>query len=787
METHDAGRGPVDASERRGPGDGAIGRLALCLAACAVAAFAGTPGRVSVRGHVFGPDGLAVPRALVKATDGLGRTKAEAAADEAGFYAIEVDAGGVYAFAVTAEGFEPVATTVRQVNADLDGFNLTFGKLQAASEILTVTARIVEPSVDQRDQEVFRRTLFTRDDQVFQTLGAGLSLGQHAGGGKSLEVRRFGFNLDHGGTGGGLRVMVDDILQNTVSGGHAHGYLGNLKGLTPELVADVSLINGPFNAQYGDFSGLGVVNIKTREELPDRLTGRVQFGQYNTRRLFGAYSPAWDTSSGFVGFEHTYSDGPFDRPLEYTRNNLTAAWLRRLSPTETLSFRAFGNTNDSYAAGQIPVDMVEAGRIGRFGFIDPTDGNTSRAGTLAAYYSRQQPDGTAYRVNGMVNRLLFDLFSNFTFFLDDPVTGDGFGQHDSRLQEALNGQYVKPHSWRGAFGTFTGGANYLDNQINLKLYGRQGRVPTDLRTWAHTRIANSAFYGQENLVLASGRLRLDLGLRYDNFHFRVRDRIEDGVPVNTRGGGVWQPKVGLAYTPAPDFPFTFYANYGRGMTSTNARALIADPDSVVTAITDFYQTGFSHNRGRYSAAASFFWIDRSNELVYSADDGSNEFLGPSRSYGFEAKSSVQINRSLSWNGSITKVLNALYRGTEPREYIDRAPHFTAYSALTLTDWKRWSGSLRMRAINHYILNGDEAQSIVPGHTVFDFSVARQLNRWLDLNFAVDNLFDRSFYETFERYTSRLRGETPIERVHGTPGYPRTIIGGVTIRLFPKAL
>ena len=762
-----------------------LSALALCLLSSAGSAAA-QPAKVTVSGHVLDPGGMAVPKARVKATDGLGRTKAETTADDAGAYAIQVEAGGLYSFVVTAEGFELVATGIRQVNADLGNYNLTFGQLAAATETLNVTATVIEPTVDQRDQEIFRRTLFTRDDQVFQTLGAGLSLGQHAGGGKSLEVRRFGFNLDHGGTGGGLRVMVDDVLQNTVSGGHAHGYLGNLKSLTPELVSDVSLINGPFNAQYGDFSGLGVVNIKLREEMPDRVTARAQFGEYNTRRLFGAYSPEWDRTSALIGFEHSYSDGPFERPLEYSRNNLTGVFTRKLSSSQTFSLRLFGNTNDSYAAGQIPLDAVEAGRLSPFGVVDPTDGNTSRAATLAAYWTRQSPDGTTYRVNGTVNRMLFDLFSNFTFFLDDPVGGDGFGQHDSRLQESVSAQYVKPHSWLGTYGTFAGGASHLDNQINLKLYGRQGRVPTDLRTWAHTRIANSGFYGQENLLLARGRLRLDLGLRYDELQFRVRDRIGAG-PLSARGGGVWQPKIGLAYTPSSAVPFTAYANYGRGMTSTNARALIADPLSVLSATTDFYQLGTSYNAGRYSAAASFFRIDRTNELVYAADDGSNEFLGPSRSYGYEGKASVQITRRLSWNGSVTKVLNAFYRDTEPRAYVDRAPHFTAYTALTVNDWKWWSGSLRMRSINRYILNGDEAQSVVPGHTVFDFNIARQLNRWLDLNVAVDNLFDKSYYETFERYTSRLPGEHPLERVHGTPGYPRTIIGGITIRLFPKAL
>jgi hypothetical protein len=77
-----------------------------------------------------------------------------------------------------------------------------------------ITAQTTEPALDLRNAEVFNRTLFPRDDQVFQQLDAGIDAGQHEGGGKSLEFRRFGFNLDHGGENGGLKVLVDDVQQN---------------------------------------------------------------------------------------------------------------------------------------------------------------------------------------------------------------------------------------------------------------------------------------------------------------------------------------------------------------------------------------------------------------------------------------------------------------------------------------------------------------------------------------------------------------------------------------------
>jgi TonB-dependent Receptor Plug Domain len=133
-------------------------------------------------------------------------------------------------------------------------------------ESLVISATALNPTIDQRNDNVYKSTLFSRDDQIFDTLAAGINAGQHEGGGKSLEIRRFGFNLDHGGVNGGLKVLVDDVQQNQPTQGHGQGYLGALKTLTPELVDDVDILNGPFSAEYGDFSGLGASSCVGQNE-----------------------------------------------------------------------------------------------------------------------------------------------------------------------------------------------------------------------------------------------------------------------------------------------------------------------------------------------------------------------------------------------------------------------------------------------------------------------------------------------------------------------------------------
>ena len=281
---------------------------------------------------------------------------------------------------------------------------------------IVVTASPVEPTIDRRNTEIFDKTLFSRDDQIFHALDAGINAGQHEGGGKSVEIRRFGFNLDHGGVSGGLKVLVDGVQQNQSTQGHGQGYLGSLKSLTPELVQEVSIVNGPFSVEYGDFSGLGVVHIKLRESLPDQWTARIQGGSFNSYRGFLGYSPELKNGDALLAYEGSSSDGPFQNALQYRRDNVTGNYTRRFSSQQSLGFRFNGARNSFYSSGQIPLDEVAAGRLDRFGFIDPNDGGRVRSGTAAIYYRKDGAGGDTFKVDGFVGRSLFDLYSNFTFF-----------------------------------------------------------------------------------------------------------------------------------------------------------------------------------------------------------------------------------------------------------------------------------------------------------------------------------------------------------------------------------
>jgi TonB dependent receptor-like, beta-barrel/TonB-dependent Receptor Plug Domain len=563
---------------------------------------------------------------------------------------------------------------------------------------LIISASQLDPAIDRRNEAVYRDTLFSRDDQVFHTLDAGVNAGQHEGGGKSLEIRRFGFNLDHGGVSGGLKVLVDNVQQNQSTQGHGQGYLGQLKSLTPELVKDVDILNGPFSAEYGDFSGLGVVHIRLKESLDDQFIARLQGGSFGSFRTFLGYSPELKKGKAIIAYEGSRTDGPFINPIDYRRDNITANYIRNLSETKSLGVKFNLGRNDFVSSGQIPLDEIAAGRLDRFGFIDPDNGGRVRSGIFSAYFKKESGDGSVFKLDGFIARSIFDLYSNFTFFLNNETDGDEIQQHDSRLQEGANAQFLRPYKLFDRRALFIAGANYHDNQINVGLNNSINRAPVSVATRANARVTNAAGYVRHGLDLFHGHVHVDAGIRYDYFRFRVDDRA-DPASSGAHGASRAQPKFNLSVTPADRLPLTLYFNYGRGISSQDARGVVQRPGGERVSTTDFYQTGASLNFKRASFSGDLFLIDRSNEQVYIPDDGSFEFKGPSRAYGFEAKTSIKLTKYLAFNGGLTRVMNAFYRGTAPRIYVDSAPHLTGNAALTFAGWKGWSGSLRYRHIN----------------------------------------------------------------------------------------
>src|SRR5688572_22672347 len=259
----------------------------------------------------------------------------------------------------------------------------------------------------------------------------GLFIGQHQGGGKAEQIFLRGFDIDHGTD---INVTVDGLPVNMVSHAHGQGY-ADLHFLIPELTGNVDYGKGPYYTQYGNMGTAGYVSMNTLNSL-DKSTVKLEGGQFNTLRglamidLLSSRQKQKGTNA-YVASEFLYSDGPFDSPQHFKRFNLFGKLNTNIGASK---LTLIGSTLNSGwdASGQIPERAVKSGQIGRFGYIDNTEGGYTNRTNASAQLTSYISSNATWENQAYYSNYNFNLHSNFTFFLNDPVNGDQIRQREGR-------------------------------------------------------------------------------------------------------------------------------------------------------------------------------------------------------------------------------------------------------------------------------------------------------------------------------------------------------------------
>lgn len=294
-----------------------------------------------------------------------------------------------------------------------------------------VTRIDLETQPVQSAQEVLRRV-------------PGLFIGQHAGGGKAEQLFLRGFDLDHGTD---IAVSVDGMPVNMVSHAHGQGY-ADLHFLIPELIDEIDFGKGPYYAKKGDFNTAGYVDFKRKERLDQSLIQQ-EVGAFNTRRTLGMLGISnQPDQSGYLAGEFLRSDGPFESPQHFNRVNLTGSYTKRMENLDKWTLLASHFASDWDASGQIPQRAVDEGLISRFGSIDDTEGGQTSRNDLKLDYQKTLSSTDLIKTSFYLSQYQFELYSNFTFFLEDPVNGDQIRQKENRHILGFNNEWQ--HALKGA-------------------------------------------------------------------------------------------------------------------------------------------------------------------------------------------------------------------------------------------------------------------------------------------------------------------------------------------------
>ena len=129
--------------------------------------------------------------------------------------------------------------------------------------------------------------------------------------------------------------------------------------------------------------------------------------------------------------EYLYSDGPFDSPQGLTRLNGFGKYTTEFQ-NHFLTIQGSAFTSSWNASGQIPQRAVAAGTLSRFGAIDDTEGGETSRNNVSMKLSTVINESTLTETQVYYSNYDFELYSNFTFFLNDPENGDQIRQRESR-------------------------------------------------------------------------------------------------------------------------------------------------------------------------------------------------------------------------------------------------------------------------------------------------------------------------------------------------------------------
>ncbi len=605
----------------------------------------------------------------------------------------------------------------------------------------------------------------------------GLFIAQHAGGGKAEQIFLRGFDLDHGTD---ISISVDGMPVNMVSHAHGQGY-ADLHFLIPETVEKVNFDKGPYNAAKGNLATSAFVDFSTRDFL-DHNSIKVEAGQFNTQRAVGQLKifnkqTAKSRQQFYIASEYSTTDGYFESPQDFHRFNIMGKYSTWFGNQSQLTILASTFDSKWNASGQVPDRAVKAGIIGRFGAIDNTEGgNTSRT-NITVKYNHQRKNGWKATDQLYFTRYKFNLYSNFTFFLEDPVDGDMINQREGRNVFGFATTETKSYFIAGKKATTEFGAGFRADDVNdIALAKAPARIFKEYIQLGDVKEFNGYLYVNQDMEL-SDKWNLNAAVRYDNLKFQYKDKLASATAFSKQKRGIVSPKLNISY--APNQQVKFYLNNGIGFHSNDTRVILANDAKKILPRVIGTDLGMIVKPNKNLVLKTALWhLYSQQEFVYVGDAGVVEPSGETRRMGIDVSARQQFNKWLFGDIDLNFTRARAIGKVKGEDYVPLAPWFTSIGGITARTAKGFSGSLRYRMIGERPANENNSVK-AEGYFLLDMVLAYRFKKF-EFHLSVENMLNSKWREAQFDTESKLKFETdPVSEIHYTPGTPSFVKAGIT--------
>ncbi len=608
-----------------------------------------------------------------------------------------------------------------------------------------------------------------RSTQDLLSLVPGLFVAQHAGGGKAEQLFLRGFDIDHGTD---VALSLDGMPVNMVSHAHGQGY-ADMHFIMQDVIKKIDFGKGPYDVTKGNFATAGHVDFVTTDKLAQNFVG-LEYGMFNHKRIITGINLLDNPGqNAYFAADYNLSDNYFDSPQDYNRINLFAKYSGIVS--SKLKFSAQVSTFQSSwnASGQIPVRAVESGMIGRFGAIDNTEGGeTSRTNVQISLINKLSSQSTL-KSDFFVSDYAFELFSNFTFFLEDSINGDQIRQTEKRKVYGAKTEWKKIIQLTQSTFSISAGTGFRYDDINniglAKTTGRKVvREQVQLGNINETNI-----FGYVSAEYEKNKWIVNVGLRGDNVNFYYQNELDSLYTPRNLSQSVILPKFNLLYNANKKLQVSLKS--GIGYHSNDTRVVLANQtenlNTKVLPLALGSDLGFSYKPvSKLLINAAVWTLLSQQEFVYVGDAGIVEPSGSSHRVGGDFGVTYQ---PFPWLFAFTNVNYAYARSDEGgngNNYIPLAPSITSNGKIQVNFNKGIFGNVSYRYMGDRPANEDYSVT-AKGYFVNDLTLGYK-NDNFSLSAIAQNIFNVEWNETQFLTESRLKNEIqPVEEIHFTPGTP----------------
>lgn len=714
-----------------------------------------------LKGKIVDIDGIPIENAYLVNTN----SENHAHTNEFGLFSIDKTVVG-NVLKINALGYKKTNFTISSRDVIIvledDIFRLNEIVIQPKLSAMNVISKIdLQTTPVNSSQEILRKV-------------PGLFIGQHAGGGKAEQLFLRGFDIDHGTD---IAIAVDGIPVNMVSHTHGQGY-ADLHFVIPETVEKIDFGKGTYYADKGNFATAGYVGFQTKDKLEKSSVG-LEIGQFNTLRTVGLFNLLGNqkTQSAYIATEYILTDGPFDSPQNFNRINLLGKYSTILSDNSKFSISASRFSSKWDASGQIPQRLIDDRTISRFGAVDDTEGgNTSRTNVNVSL-SKPIDENTFMKANAFYSNYQFELYSNFTFFLEDPINGDQIKQKENRGIYGMNAELNQKMNLNDIAVLLQYGVGFRadatkDSELSHTLNRR-----TVLENIKLGDINESTLFSYFNSEFNFGKLMINPAIRLDYFKFNYQDKLTTDYKTQSESKVKFLPKLNFIYSQNNNLQF--FLKSGIGFHSNDTRVVVQNNGKQVlpTAIgADIGTIWKPFPKLIVNSALWYLFLEQ--EFVYVGDAGIIEPSGKSKRMGAELGLRYQLNDWLFFDADANYTYARSIDEPKGQDYIPLAPDFTTTGGLSFQKIQGFSGGLRYRYLKSRPANEDNS-IVAKGYFVSDFNVNYQYKS-INFGISIENLFDTAWNETQFATESRLQNESEsVEEIHFTPGTPFFMKGKIT--------